>query len=137
MNSSLFGNRGRGALLSWDPLRLFDDLVPAGSPVLWSAYQSPVRVRHAEDASVISVDMPGVADEDVELTFHAGTLAISAKRDDRVYSYEVALGDTFDPNQIDAQLEKGVLTVRAAKRPEAKPRKIALRSKSEKQLSEG
>jgi HSP20 family protein len=110
--------------------------VPEGSQVLWSAYESPVRVRHDEDGSVITVDMPGVDENDVELTFKAGELAISGKRGERVYSYRVNLGDAYDPDHIEADLDKGVLTVKAAKRPEAKPRKILLGGKrSQKQLA--
>ena len=134
--NSLFGTSRRGSLFSWDPLRLFDDLVPEGSQVLWSAYESPVRVRHDEDASVITVDMPGVAEDDVDLTFKAGELTISGKRGERVYSYRVTLGDAYDADQIEADLDKGVLTVKAAKRPDAKPRKILLGGKrSQKQLA--
>jgi len=133
--NSLFGTTRRGSLFSWDPLRLFDDLVPEGSQVLWSAYESPVRVRHDDDGSVMTVDMPGVDESDVELTFKAGELAISGKRGERVYSYRVNLGDAYDADRIEADLDKGVLTVRAAKRPEAKPRKILLGGKrSQKQL---
>jgi len=131
MNNLVPDRNGRrfGTLLSWDPMRLFDDLMtwePAGSEVLWSAYQSPVQVAQNDDGATISVDMPGVDTQDLELTFENGTLAIHGKRGERVYRYSVALGDTIDPDSIGAQLDKGVLTVRAHKRPEAKPRKIAV-----------
>ncbi len=53
-----------------------------------------------------------------------------------MYSYRVNLGDAYDADQIEADLDKGVLTVKAAKRPEAKPRKILLGGKrSQKQLA--
>ena len=61
---------------------------------------------------------------DLELTFENGTLAIAGKRRERMYRYTVALGDTIDADAIEAKLDKGVLTVHAKKRPEAKPRKI-------------
>jgi hypothetical protein len=47
-------------------------------------------------------------------------------------------GSLFSWDQIEADLDKGVLTVKAAKRPEAKPRKILLGGKrSQKQLGGG
>jgi len=129
MNNLVPDRNGRrfGTLLSWDPMRLFDDLMtlqPPGSEVVWSAFQSPVHVAHSDDGATITVDMPGVDPEDLELTFDNGTLAIAGKRGERTYRYSVALGDTIDADAIEAKLDKGVLTVHASKRPEAKPRKI-------------
>ena len=130
MNNNLSPYRnGRrlGTLLTWDPMRLFDDLItwqPPGSEVVWSAFQSPVNVTHTEDGATITVDMPGVDPNDLELTFENGTLAIAGKRGEQTYRYSVALGDTIDPDAIEAKLDKGVLAVNAHKRPETKPRKI-------------
>ena len=77
-----------------------------------------MRVRHDDDGSVITVDMPGVDENDIELTFKTG----SAMRTTLIRSRRIS--------------SKGVLTVKAAKRPEAKPRKILLGGKrSQKQLA--
>jgi len=128
-----------GTLLSWDPMRLFDDLMtwqPPGSEVVWSAYQSPIHLAHTNDGATITVDMPGVDPQDLELTFENGTLAIAGKRGERTYRYSVALGDAIDPDAIEAKLDKGVLTVCAHKRPEAKPKKIVV-STANKALDTG
>ena len=54
------------------------------------------------------------------------------------HRYRVALSDAIDPNSFDAELAKGVLTIRAHKRPEAKPRKIALKGTTDnKRLGDG
>lgn len=129
-----------GTLAGWDPMRLFDDLMtwqPPGSAVVWSAFSSPVNVEHSDDGATITVDMPGVDPNDLDLTFEAGTLSITGKRGEQTYQYSVALGDTIDPNQIDAQLDKGVLTVHAHKRPEAKPRKILIAGAAQHTLDSG
>ena len=133
------GRIGMPSLLGWDPMRLFDDLLswnPRGGEVLWTA--SPVRVIHGEDSVSLSVDMPGVDASDLDLTFEKGQLTISGKRDERSYRYTVALGDEYDPDSIEATLDKGVLSLTAAKRPEAKPKKIALKGvSSQKTLESG
>ena len=129
-----------GTLSSWDPTRLFDDLMtwhPPGSEVVWSAFASPLDVQHTEDGATITVDMPGVDANDVDLTFETGTLSITGNRGQRTYKYAVTLGDAFDPDQIEAQLDKGVLTIQAHKRPEAKPRKILVAASAEKTLDSG
>jgi HSP20 family molecular chaperone IbpA len=128
------------SLLSWDPLRIFDELMrwePHGSQTLWSAMQSPLRVHDEEDSATITVDMPGVDAEDVDLTLHAGTLTITGKRGEHTYRYAVTLSDAIDPNSLDADLAKGVLTIKAHKRPEAKPRKIALKGGETRRLGKG
>ena len=129
-----------GSFLSWDPLRLFDDLMswePAGSETVWAPYAPPAKLETTDDGATITVDMPGVDAADVELTFENGRLAISGKRGEQRYRYTVALGDAIDPDQFEAELDKGVLTVHAHKKPEAKPRKIQLKAPSTKSLGSG
>ena len=132
--------RRYGTLLDWDPMRLFDDLStwrPPGSEVLWSAFSPPVNVEHTDDGATVTVDLPGVDARDLDLTFEAGTLSITGKRGEQTYRYSVALGDMIDPSQIEAQLDKGVLTIHAHKRPEAKPRKILIAGAAQKTLDSG
>lgn len=131
--------RRLGTLLSWDPMRLFDDLMtwqPLGSEVVWSAFQAPVNVAHTDDGATITVDMPGVDPDDLELTFDNGTLAIAGKRGEQTYRYSVALDETIDADAIEAKLDKGVLTVHAKKRAEARPRKIVVAT-ADKALNSG
>jgi HSP20 family protein len=135
-------NNGRGhgmpSFFGWDPLRVFDELMswePFGAQTVWTALPTSLRVHDDEDGATISVDMPGVDRDDVDLTVHAGTLTITGKRGDQTYRYRVSLSDAIDPASLEAELDKGVLTIRATKRPEAKPRKIAL--SGGKQLGDG
>ncbi len=118
--------RHLGTLLGRDPMRLFDDLMTPGSEVVWSPYRAPVSVAQTDDGATITADMPGVDPQDLELTFQDGTLAITGKRGDLLYRYSVALGHTIDPDAFEARLDKGVLSVQARKRTEAKPRKIPI-----------
>jgi len=110
-------------------MRLFDDLMtwqPPGSEVVWSPYQSPIRIAQTDDGATLTVDLPGVDPQDLELTFDNGTLTIVGKRGEQTYRYRVEIGDAIDPDAFEARLDKGVLTVHAHKRPEAKPRKIVV-----------
>lgn len=132
--------RRSGALLGWDPLHLLDELMswePAGAQTVWAPYVSPVKLETSDEGATITVDLPGVDPADVDLTFAAGQLTIAGKRGEHTYRYAVALGDAIDPDTIEAQLDKGVLTVQARKRPEARPRKIPLGASSTKRLGSG
>src|ERR1700760_1653072 len=107
-----YRNGRRLTTLGWDPMHLFEGLIPwqpPGSEVVWSAFSSRANVQHSDDGVTLTVDMPGVDPDDLNLTFEAGTLSIAGKRGQQTYHYSVALGNTIDPNQIEAQLDKGVL----------------------------
>ena len=135
MNTFSQNNHGRrvGTLLDWDPVRLFDHLM-SWEP---AAAYTPARLQTDEDGATLTLDMPGVDPADVELTFADGRLAIAGKRGAHTYRYSVELGDAIDPDHLEAELDKGVLTVRAHKKPEAKPRKIQLKAGSTKSLKSG
>jgi HSP20 family molecular chaperone IbpA len=140
MNNLGYSNgRRAGSLLSWDPLRLVDDLLswePRGGETVWAPYTPPMKIESTDDGASLTVDMPGIGPEDLELTFQQGVLAISGKNDQRSYAYRVTLGDAFDADNIEASLDRGVLSVHAHKKPEAKPRKIALKGAAQQKSLE-
>ena len=128
----------------------FGHLKPAGMPEFEnlfshffrpedvSLWRAPTSIWEADNAFHIEVDAPGVAKEDVELTFDKGALKITLERkaptgertnwhNERGYgkvSRSVSLPDTVDPETITAELTNGVLHVTIAKVPEAQPKKI-------------
>jgi len=139
MNTLVPFRNGFGTLLE-DPMRIFNDLMtwqPPGSEVLWSAFPPPISISNDAEGSTVTVDMPGLDPADVDLTFESGTLAITGKRGARTYNYNVTLDSTIDPSTVEAKLDKGVLTVSARKRPEARPRKILVNGETQKSLESG
>lgn len=121
------GSFAMPALLGWGPT-LFEELLgwrPRGAGAAWSA--SPVAVRQDQDHVLVSADMPGVDPNDLDVVFERDSLSITGKRGDFTYRYSVHVGDDIDPSSIEAQLDKGVLMIKAGKRPETKPRKIQIK----------
>jgi HSP20 family protein len=114
---------------------LFNQFFRAEEPAMWRA---PASIWEADNTFHIEVDAPGVAKEDVELTFEKGTLQITLERkapegerthwhNERGYgkvSRSVSLPETVDPETITAELTNGVLHVTITKLPEAQPKKI-------------
>lgn len=114
---------------------LFNQFFRAEEVAMWRA---PASIWEAEDKFHIELDAPGVAKEDVELTFEKGMLQITLERkapegertnwhNERGYgkvSRSVSLPDTVDPETIAAELNNGVLHVAITKRPEAQPKRI-------------
>ena len=129
--------------------RLLDDVMTAGGGTALGA-ASPVRsftpaidVRANEDEIVFTADVPGLKHEDLEITLDDGVLTIKGQRryegsskdgKDKIWlgrSYgsfarSFTLPDTVDPERLAADLADGVLTIRVAQQPRAKPRKVTI-----------
>jgi HSP20 family protein len=116
-------------------LNLLDDLDRSITP-MWS--WSPSRgatwpvfdVQHTDDAVVISADVPGLAEQDLEITLAGRSLTIQGKAQRRGYdgafSRTFELAEGFDHEKLEASLERGVLTVYLPKSASARPRRIAI-----------
>ena len=99
---------------------------------------APASLWEEQDRWCIEVDLPGVRQEDVEITHEKQTLRIAAERKapegERNYAHNersygrvdrlISLPETVDPEKIEAELKDGVLLVTLAKRPEVQPKKI-------------
>jgi HSP20 family molecular chaperone IbpA len=87
-------------------------------------------VAHTEDAIVITADVPGLGDDDVNVNVAGRILTIEGKASrrgyERAFQKQFTLADGLDLDSIEAQLERGVLTVLVPKTPKAKPRQIKL-----------
>jgi HSP20 family protein len=137
MPTSLQRNRLGGLLPAGLPEfdHLFNQFFRAEEVAMWRA---PASIWEADNMFHIEVDAPGVAKENVELTFDKGTLQITLERrapegertnwhNERGYgkvSRSVSLPETVDPETISAELNNGVLHVTIQKLPEAQPKKI-------------
>jgi HSP20 family protein len=126
--------------------RLLDDVMTgvtgtsfgSGGPV--RSFTPAMDVRASADEIAIVADVPGIKKEDLEITLEQGVLTIKGQRryegagKDKVWlgrnygSFErsFTLPDTVDPEHLTADLVDGVLTVRVAQVPKAKPRKITI-----------
>jgi HSP20 family protein len=92
----------------------------------------------------VTVEIPGMSADDVEVQVEDSTLTISGKREfasevneehyhriERRYgafSRAVTLPPMVDAKKVDAKFEAGVLTVEVAKAEKAKPKKIQVKA---------
>jgi len=92
---------------------------------------------------VLKADVPGLSEKDVQVTLNESGLSISgerkvvppegysAHRQERAsitFSRSLTLPCKVNPEQTQALVKNGVLTVTLAKAPEAQPRQIAVQS---------
>jgi len=127
-------------------MSFFNSLIPTIARAESSAETNPVRrpayeVTESENAYGLTVSLPGVAKEGLEITAEDGELRITGKRaaklpegavvlhresSDAVFELVLEHDTTVDPSKIEAELKDGLLHVKLAKAESAKPRKIAV-----------
>jgi len=132
------------ALLRWDPFR--DD--PSTQPSWPGAEFTPrFDVRETKGEYLIQADLPGVKEDEIEVSQSGNMLTISGKREDehkeegeQYYAMERSYGsfartftlpDSVDGEHVTADLKSGVLAVHVPKRPEAQSKKIAIGKRGE------
>ncbi len=124
-------------LMRWDP---FAEL---GTPSEQLGFLPSFEVKETKDAYVFKADLPGIQEDDLDISLTGNRLTVSGKReeeqrdeDDRYYAYERSYGsfsrsftlpEGVDVDRAQAELKNGVLTVSVAKKPEVRPKKIELK----------
>lgn len=122
-------------LMRWDPFAELEPVAPAEA-----AFLPSVEVRETADALLFKMDVPGVRQEDVEVSMSGNRLTVSGKREeeqrreeDRYFMYERSYGtftrsftlpDNVDANNVRADLREGVLTLSIPKKTGAEARRI-------------
>lgn len=125
------------AFLRWDPFRSEGNLLSHSGE-----YTPHFDVKENKSAYVLTADLPGVKDEDVDVSLNGNFLTVSGKREDErreegdqyyavershgTFSRSFSLPEGIDGEGISADLKSGVLTVQIPKRPESQPRKISV-----------
>ncbi len=107
-----------------------------------SAWLPAMDVVERADSFVVTLDVPGMSHDAIDLTFDQGALTIRGTRtapeygeQDKIYVAERTLGDfervvrlpdTVDSDRIQASFDRGVVTILIPKAQEARARKIAI-----------
>ena len=115
--------------------RIFDDFsrsfdLPMSAPG-WSTGWPHVEVSETGDEVKVMAELPGLEQQDIEVTLHDGMLTLKGEKKSEsngaVYSERwhgrfersLQLGPDVDPDKVNAAFKNGVLTITVAKRPEA------------------
>ena len=128
-------------LLRWDPRAALDFPMLRQRP---SRFLPDFDVKETKTSYVFKADLPGLREEDVDISLMGNRLTISGKREDeqrqegeRCFAYErnsgffvrtFTLPDSVDADQIRAELNAGVLTVTIPKPSGTQGKKIPLQS---------
>src|ERR1051325_2681583 len=110
----------------WNPWSIFDELERTFFDTASSSEWPQFDIEDTDDESVLTADVPGMSEDDVEITLQAPYLVIRGQRKAkegryvrRARSYGVFerrfwLGDGYDLDHVDAHIANGELTIRLA-----------------------
>jgi len=105
----------------------------------------PMDAYRSGNDYVVQFDLPGVAPDSIELDVERNMLTVKAERTATydegaevqvaerprgVFSRQLFLGDTLDADNIKADYDAGVLTLRVPIAEQAKPRRITINGNS-------
>lgn len=107
-------------------------------------FAPPADIREDHDRITVFVEAPGLSESDFEVTLENNVLTVRGERkleqDEKMenfhrveryygtFSRSFTLPSTVDPNSVNATYVNGVLQIEVAKRAEARPRQIQVRS---------
>lgn len=106
----------------------------------WSGWSPSLDVTESENEITVRAEIPGVDPKDIDISISGGTLTISGEKKEqseerqgnryraerRFGSFRRSLGlpQSVDTEKIDAEYDRGVLTIHLAKSEEAVTRRI-------------
>jgi HSP20 family protein len=151
-------------LTRWDPFREFstlqdrmnrlfrDSFGPEGAEeaLTTTSFAPPVDVYEDEHNVTLKIEVPGIEEKDIDVRIENNTLTVHGERkfekEEKEENYRrverqygsftrsFTLPSTVDPNQVNANYDKGVLKIKLAKKAEAKPKQIKVNVGTEKTL---
>ncbi|MDO5759145.1 MAG: Hsp20/alpha crystallin family protein [Rhodobacterales bacterium] len=135
----------------WDPFaefrqlqsqmnRMFDTGARSGQSGNWP----PVNMWMGDDSIVVTAEMPGVAQDDIDLTVRENTLIIAGKRNPTTgdegaawhrrerpwgeFSRSIRLPLRVDPDKVEARARNGILEIEMGRPDAERPRKIKVKA---------
>jgi HSP20 family protein len=147
----------------WDPFRemstlqdrmnrLFSDQLGAitHDEALTGAFVPPVDVYEDENSIQVRLEVPGIDEKDIDIRLENNVLTIRGERkfekdekEENFHRVERRYGSftrsftlpaTVNPEDVQAEYDRGVLKIHLAKRAEAKPKQIKVNINSNKTL---
>lgn len=144
------------AIIRWDPYRdlltlrermnrLFEDMVTNRGEerdLSASSWAPSVDIFETENEVVLTAEVPGIDEKDIEIKVEDNSLTIRGERkfeketkEENYHRIERSYGSFFrsftlpsyvDQDKVEAQYENGVLKIQMPKKAEVKPRKVRI-----------
>ena len=105
---------------------------------------APFEVKETKEGYLFKADVPGIKDNDLTINLSGNRLTVSGKREEEkkqetetYFSFERSYGsftrsftlpEGIDGDKVHANLKDGVLSILVPKKPEAQPKKVAIKT---------
>jgi HSP20 family protein len=134
-------------LMRTDPFRELDRLTDTVFGTVRRPAAMPMDAFRQDDTFYVQFDLPGVDSDSIDLTVEQNVLTVRAERKsptgdgvetilaERPYgafSRQVFLGESLDIDNLSADYDAGVLTIKIPVAEQAKPRKVLVSGSSER-----
>jgi HSP20 family protein len=122
--------------------RLFDFSWPSRDTGLLGGWSPALDVYDHKDNLVVTLEVPGMKKEDIEISLHDGMLTVCGERKDQreqaegqafrseryfgKFQRSLSLPTAVDANKVKASYKDGILTIYLPKAEEAKPKQITV-----------
>ena len=125
-------------LMRFDPFRQFEQIMEQNFAGTWTPRTAPMTALRRGDIFTVDLDLPGVVEDDVELTVerNVGDEVIIDERPYGEFTRQLFLGDNLDAGRMTADLRDGVLRLTIPVSEESKPRRIPLSPSGDQQPAE-
>jgi HSP20 family protein len=145
------------ALVRWEPVRELNSLQQEMNRLFSTFFDTPTGANggsvarrwipamdlvETEDHYLLTADLPGLSEGDINLEFEGDVLTLSGERKAEnvernegfyrlerptgAFSRSLTLPEGVDPEAVTATFDKGVLEVRIPKPEQRKPKKVAI-----------
>jgi HSP20 family protein len=93
---------------------------------MWPSVNSGVDVQSTETGYVVEIPVPGFAPDQIDVTYKDGAISIAGKSERRTLMRSFAVPEEIDPDNVQATVQHGLLTLTLNRLPHAQPRKIKI-----------
>jgi len=136
------------AIVKWEPFfpRFFNRMPALFDEDEWSENEEGLSVYETDDNLVVEAKVPGVNENEIDISVENGVITIKAEHNEEEekgkrkvvyrrtmaakYLYTSAIPCPIQADKAAAELKNGILTVILPKAEMAKPKKIAVRTKT-------
>lgn len=104
-------------VLGYDPFRRF-----------FSTLDPEIDVIRTEGGFDVEIPVAGYKPNEIDITVKDDVLTVAGKNDRRAFTRALKLPDDVDTSSIEASVENGMLALRLERHPQARPRKIEIKT---------